>query len=50
MISGYARAAQVLGDVMYLNRAEKAAHYIQSQLFDSSTMRLKRNSYRDEEL
>ena len=48
MISGFARAAQALGDASYLERAEKAARYVQSQLFVGKT--LKRNSYRDPEM
>ena len=44
-ISAFARAAQVLGDDSYRTAAERAATFLQSRLFDSSTGRLAR-SYR----
>jgi uncharacterized protein YyaL (SSP411 family) len=43
MISGFARAAQVLGDAEYVATAERAAAFIRSHLYDESTRTLVRN-------
>jgi hypothetical protein len=48
MISAYARAHQVLGDETYLRMAEKAADFIQDNLYDKKTKQLLRR-YRDQE-
>lgn len=40
MISAFAKAHQVLGDVKYLNAATRAAIFIKSNLYSSSTKRL----------
>ena len=47
MISGFARAAQVLGDKSYLEKADKAAMFIKKHLFKTETCTLLRNAYRD---
>ncbi len=46
MISGFARAAQVLDVHEYVTAAERAAAFVQSHLYDESTKTLVRN-YRD---
>ena len=43
MISGFARAAQVLGDAEYVATAERAAAFIRSHLYNKSTKTLVRN-------
>jgi uncharacterized protein YyaL (SSP411 family) len=43
MISGFARAAQVLGDATYLESATRSAHFVREQLYDSSAQTLVRN-------
>jgi uncharacterized protein YyaL (SSP411 family) len=49
MISGFARGYQVLGDLEYLERAEKAAEFIRTSLYNDETHMLLRNAYRDDE-
>lgn len=46
MISGFARAAQVLGDSEYVTAAERAAAFIRRELYDEATHTLVRN-YRE---
>ncbi len=46
MISGFARAAQVLGDPDYLHAAERAASFVRNDLFDQERGVLVRN-YRE---
>ena len=48
MISGFARAAQILDDPAYLERAVRAAQFIQSHLYNSEKGVLMRNGYRDD--
>ena len=47
MISGLSRAYQALGDSAYLERATRAAQFVQSQLYKADSGRLIRNAYRD---
>ena len=47
MISGFARAAQVLQDSAHLDRAVAAAHFIKQHLYKAETGVLVRNGYRD---
>ena len=47
MISGFSRAYQALGDSAYLERATKAAQFVQSQLYKADSGVLIRNAYRD---
>ena len=47
MISGFSRAYQALGDSGYLERATKAAQFVQSHLFKADSGVLIRNAYRD---
>ena len=47
MISGLSRAYQVLGDSAYLERATRAAQFVQSQLYKADSGQLIRNAYRD---
>ena len=47
MISGLSRAHQALGDSAYLERATRAAQFVQSQLYKTDSGRLIRNAYRD---
>lgn len=47
MISGFARAAQVLRGSEYLKLAEKAATFIKENLYNKETGMLVRNAYRD---
>ena len=50
MISGFARAVQVLGDERYLEVAEKAARFIKQHLYKSERGGvLLRSAYRDQE-
>jgi uncharacterized protein YyaL (SSP411 family) len=46
MISGFARAAQVLGEERYVAAAEKAASFLRSHLYNPTTKTLVRN-YRE---
>ena len=48
MISGFARAAQVLGDAVYVQAAEDAADFIKSRLYDPQHGTLKRRYRRGE--
>ena len=48
MISGFARAAQILDDVTYLDRAVRAAQFVRSHLYKVETGVLIRNGYRDD--
>ena len=48
MISGYARAAMILDDATYLDRAVRAAQFIRSHLYKLETGVLIRNGYRDD--
>ena len=47
MISGFSRASVVLGDVDYLEKAKKAAHFVKRCLYNSDSGTLIRNAYRD---
>ncbi len=47
MISGLSRAYQALGDSAYLERATRAAQFVQSQLYKADSGLLIRNAYRD---
>lgn len=47
MISGLSRASSVLGNKMYLERAEKAARFLKQHLYDQEKGTLIRNAYRD---
>ena len=46
MISGFARAAQVLGEDVYLKRAIKAADFVRKYLYDEKTGQLLRSCYK----
>ena len=48
MISGLARAAQVLGEDVYEKRAAKAAEFVRKHLFDEKSGKLLRSCYRGE--
>lgn len=48
MISGLARAAQVLGEDVYEKRASKAAEFVKKHLFDKKSGKLLRSCYRGE--
>lgn len=48
MISGLARAAQVLGEDVYEKRAAKAAEFVKKHLFDEKSGKLLRSCYRGE--
>lgn len=48
MISGFARAAQILDDATYLDRAVRAAQFIRTHLYKVETGVLIRNGYRDD--
>lgn len=48
MISGLARAAQVLGEDVYEKRAAKAAEFVKKHLFDKKSGKLLRSCYRGE--
>jgi uncharacterized protein YyaL (SSP411 family) len=48
MISAFARAAQVLGDAVYIQAAEGAADFIKSRLYDEQNGTLKRRYRRGE--
>ncbi|XP_035696077.1 spermatogenesis-associated protein 20-like isoform X1 [Branchiostoma floridae] len=50
MISGFARAAQVLGEAQYLDRAVKAAKFVRKKMYDDSTGKLLRSCYHDPEM
>ncbi|KAK3738729.1 hypothetical protein QZH41_018106, partial [Actinostola sp. cb2023] len=47
MISGFARAGQVLGEDVYTKRAVKAADFIRNNLYDKDTKELLRSCYRE---
>ena len=47
MISGFCHAYQALGDSTYLERATKAAQFIQTHLYKVDSGVLIRNAYRD---
>jgi len=47
MISGFARAGQVLGEDVYTKRAIKAAEFIRNNLYDKDTKELLRSCYRE---
>lgn len=49
MISGFARAGQVLGEEVYTLRAIKAADFIRKNLYDKDTKELLRSCYRENE-
>ena len=49
MISGLARAAQVLGEDIYEKRARKAAEFVKKYLFDSKSGQLLRSCYRGDD-
>eukprot|EP00062_Callorhinchus_milii_P004807 gi/632943542/ref/XP_007887005.1/ PREDICTED: spermatogenesis-associated protein 20 isoform X1 [Callorhinchus milii] len=49
MISGFARAGAVLQDKSYVQRAERAATFLRTHLFDSSSKRLLHSCYRGDE-
>ncbi|KAE8744851.1 hypothetical protein FOCC_FOCC008492 [Frankliniella occidentalis] len=46
MISGFAKAAQALGDDRYAERAVKAAQFVKKHLYDAANKRLLRSCYR----
>ena len=46
MISGFARAAQVLGEDVYLKRAIKAVDFVRKYLYDEKTGQLLRSCYK----
>lgn len=46
MISGLARAAQVLGEDVYEKRAAKAAEFVRKHLYDAKSGKLLRSCYR----
>lgn len=48
MISGLARAAQVLCEDVYEKRAAKAAEFVKKHLFDKKSGKLLRSCYRGE--
>ena len=48
MISGLARAAQVLGEDVYEKRAAKAADFVRKHLFDEKSGKLLRSCYQGE--
>lgn len=48
MISGLARAAQVLGEDIYEKRARKAAEFVRKYLFDAKSGQLLRSCYRSD--
>ena len=49
MISGLARAAQVLGEEIYEKRARKAADFVKKYLFDAKSGQLLRSCYRGDD-
>ena len=49
MVSGFARAGQVLQAPEYTARAIKAASFIRQHLYDTSTGRLLRSCYRNKD-
>ena len=49
MISGLARAAQVLGEEIYEKRARKAAEFVKKYLFDGKSGQLLRSCYRGDD-
>lgn len=48
MISALSRAAQVLDDGKYLERAQRAASFVRDSLYKKESLALLRNAYRDE--
>ena len=48
MISGFARAGQVLGEAAYTARAVRAAAFVKKYLYDEQTGRLLRSCYTGE--
>lgn len=46
MISGFAKAAQTLGDDQYAERAVKAAQFVKKNLYDAVNNKLLRSCYR----
>ena len=49
MISAFARAAQTLGEEVYLKRALKAAEFSKKYLYDEKTGKMYRSCYRSDE-
>lgn len=49
MISGFARAGQVLGEDVYTKRAVKAAEFVRTYLYDKDTKEILRSCYRENE-
>ena len=47
MISGFTHAYQALGDTTYLERATRAAQFVQAHLYKADSGVLIRNTYRD---
>lgn len=46
MLSGFARVGAVLGDKALLERAERAAYFLQKHLWDEEDQRILRSCYR----
>ncbi|RXN01241.1 hypothetical protein EOD39_7389 [Acipenser ruthenus] len=50
MVSGFARVGAVLGEKVFIERAEKAAHFLRDHLFDAASGKMLRSCYRGEEM
>ncbi|MGH0144934.1 UNVERIFIED_CONTAM: hypothetical protein FKN15_004375 [Acipenser sinensis] len=50
MVSGFARVGAVLGEKVFIERAEKAARFLRDHLFDAASGKMLRSCYRGEEM